>query len=41
MPSWEMSLREDVAFLRQYRLEQRRPRNYEREGLVKRHGVAA
>ena len=41
MPSWEMSLREDVAFLRQYRLERRRPRNYDREGLVKRHGVAA
>jgi hypothetical protein len=41
MPSWEMSLREDVAFLRQYRLEQRRPRNYDREGLIKRHGVAA
>jgi hypothetical protein len=41
MPSWEMSLREDVAFLRQYRLERRRPRNYDHEGLVKRHGVAA
>jgi hypothetical protein len=40
MPSWEMSLREDVAFLRQYRLERRRPRNYDREGLVKRDGVA-
>ena len=41
MPSWEMSLREDVAFLRQYRLERRRRRNYDHEGLVKRHGVAA
>jgi GT2 family glycosyltransferase len=41
MPSWEMSLREDVAFLRQYRLERRRPRNYEDHGLVKRAGAAA
>jgi glycosyltransferase involved in cell wall biosynthesis len=41
MPDWEMSLREDVAFLRQWRVEHARPRNYERHGLVKRAGVAA
>jgi len=41
MPDWEMSLREDVAFLRQWRIEHARPRNYERHGLVKRAGLAA
>jgi len=41
MPDWEMSLREDVAFLRQWRVEHARPRNYERHGLVKRAGVTA
>lgn len=41
MPDWEMSLREDVAFLRQWRVEHARPRNYDRHGLVKRAGVTA
>ena len=41
MANWEMSLREDVAFLHQWRIEHTRPRNYERHGLVKRAGVAA
>jgi glycosyltransferase involved in cell wall biosynthesis len=41
MPEWEMLLREDVAFLRQWCVERVRPRNYERRGLVKRAGVAA
>ena len=38
MPVWEMDLRERIAFLRQWRIESTRPRNYERFGLVKQHG---
>lgn len=39
MPEDEMFLREDIAFLRQYRHERTRPRNYDARGLVKRAGV--
>ncbi len=39
MPIWEMFLREDLAFLRHYRLERTRPRNYERFGLIKHSGA--
>jgi glycosyltransferase involved in cell wall biosynthesis len=38
MPVWEMVLRERIAFLRQWRVESVRPRNYERFGLVKVRG---
>jgi len=38
MPLWEMALHERIAFLRQWRIESARPRNYERFGLVKVRG---
>jgi glycosyltransferase involved in cell wall biosynthesis len=33
MPAWEMTALEHLAFLRQWRMERRRPHNYERFGL--------
>jgi hypothetical protein len=36
MPQWEMQAIEALAYLRQWDLERRRPRNYDRFGLVKR-----
>ena len=36
MPLWEMQAIEALAYLRQWDVERRRPRNYERFGLVKR-----
>jgi glycosyltransferase involved in cell wall biosynthesis len=41
MPAWELFAIERRAFLRQWRIEQRRPRNYERFGLRKRSGGGA
>ncbi len=35
-PPWEENHLEVIAFFRQYLIERRRPRNYERHGLVKR-----
>jgi glycosyltransferase involved in cell wall biosynthesis len=34
VPEWEMRLIDDVAFYRQYLIEQRRPHRYEQHGLV-------
>jgi hypothetical protein len=38
IPPWELSYRFDLAKFRQFRLERRRPRNYDRHGLVKLRG---
>ena len=35
MPEWEMAMLREYHFYRQYRVERKRPRNYERHGLVK------
>jgi glycosyltransferase involved in cell wall biosynthesis len=35
MPEWEMVLLKEVHFYRQYLVERRRPRNYDKKGLVK------
>lgn len=35
MPAWEMSALSGVHFYKQYLVEQKRPRNYEKHGLVK------
>jgi glycosyltransferase involved in cell wall biosynthesis len=35
-PTWELLLLEEIYFYRQYFTERRRPRNYEKHGLVKR-----
>ena len=39
-PEWEMRLEKKIHHNKQYRIESRRPRNYEREGLVKRAAKA-
>lgn len=36
MPVWEMNLLRDIAYCRQYLIERKRPRNYEKHGLIKR-----
>ncbi len=39
LPQWEMQLVRHIAYLRQFAAEIRRPRNYDRHGLVKLRGV--
>jgi len=36
-PGWEISLIEAIHFYKQYLIEKKRPRNYEKHGLVKIH----
>ena len=36
MPDWEMEMLLELSFYKQYLIEQKRPRNYEKRGLVKR-----
>jgi GT2 family glycosyltransferase len=39
LPRWEMERVRAIAYLRQFAIEIRRPRNYDREGLLKLRGV--